>query len=329
MKPIAIVSKPQKEELCTLIPMLSNWLLAHSFQPVLDRESASYLDRESARLARERASDHNPAIASHPADPDRHSTTHGCIVLDREEMPQTHPVLVIVLGGDGTLLSVGRIFARLQTPILGVNLGSLGFLTEVRLADLFETLEGWCQDCYTLDVRTMLHGELWRGGECITAFEAVNDMVLSKSSIARMGEFGIELDGMVAAQFRDDGVIVSTPTGSTAYTLAANGPILVPGVDALVITPICPHLLTLRPMVVPGGSALVLRVGGTRASAASQILLTVDGQQAIDLLPADELRCRRSEFSIRLIRLGASSTPGTAGNGFFDALRSKLKWGER
>ncbi len=303
MTRIAIVSKPQKEELRTLIPELTQWLLARSFQPVLDRESASYLEHLD-----------NP------------SSSHGWIVLDREEMPQTQPALAIVLGGDGTLLSVGRIFARLQTPILGVNLGSLGFLTEVRLADLFQTLEGWCQECYSLDVRTMLHGELWRAGLCVTSFEAVNDMVLSKGAIARMGEFSIELDGMIAAQFRADGVIVSTPTGSTAYTLAANGPILVPGVDALVITPICPHLLTLRPMVVPGDSALVLRVGGTRASAASQILLTVDGQQAIDLHPDDELRCRRSEFTTRLIRL---VSPGLAGNGFFDALRSKLKWGER
>lgn len=314
MKRVAIVSKPQKEELRVLIPELADWLRARSFQPVLDLESASYLDSECSL---------DPAHAALP------STAHDCIVLDREDLPQAEPVLVIVLGGDGTLLSVGRIFARLQTPILSVNLGSLGFLTEVRLADLYQTLEGWCEDCCSLDVRTMLHGELWRGGVCVTSFEAVNDMVLSKGSIARMGEFSIELDGMIAAQFRADGVIVSTPTGSTAYTLAANGPILVPGVDALVITPICPHLLTLRPMVVPGDSALVLRVGGTRASAASQILLTVDGQQAIDLLPADELRCRRSEFSVRLIRLGASGAPGTAGNGFFDALRSKLKWGER
>jgi NAD+ kinase len=300
MQRIAIVSKPQKEELRQLIPELTAWLQARSFEPVLDRESASYLA---------------PSLNSTLALRDRPT------VLDREDMPQLEPVLVIVLGGDGTLLSVGRIFAHYRTPILSVNLGSLGFLTEVRLADLYQTLEGWCQDCCSIDARTMLHGEVWRNGSCVQSLEAVNDMVLSKASIARMGEFSIELDGMTAANFRADGVIVSTPTGSTAYTLAANGPILVPGVDALVITPICPHLLTLRPMVVPGDSALTLRVGGSRSSASSHILLTVDGQQAIDLHPADELRCRRSDQTIRLIRLG--------GNGFFDALRSKLKWGER
>ena len=294
MPPIAIVSKPQKEELHTLIPELAVWLCGRSFEPVLDVVSASYLP---------------------PAD------IAAFRVLDREELPKCDPVLVIVLGGDGTLLSVGRIFAQYATPILSVNLGSLGFLTEVRLADLYQTLDGWCQDCCFIDARTMLHGEVWRGDQCVQTFEAVNDMVLSKAAIARMGEFSIELDGKLAANFRADGVIVSTPTGSTAYTLAANGPILVPGVDALVITPICPHLLTLRPMVIPGDSSLTLRIGGNRTSTSGQILLTVDGQQAIDLETADELRCRRSEYMIRLIRLGE--------NGFFDALRSKLKWGER
>ncbi len=294
MQPIAIVSKPQKDELRTLIPELAAWLRARSFEPVLDAESASYLPPGDVANFR---------------------------VLDREELPKCDPVLVIVLGGDGTLLSVGRIFAQYATPILSVNLGSLGFLTEVRLADLYQTLEGWCQDCCFIDARTMLHGEVWRANQCVQTFEAVNDMVLSKAAIARMGEFSIELDGKLAANFRADGVIVSTPTGSTAYTLAANGPILVPGVDALVITPICPHLLTLRPMVIPGDSSLILRIGGSRTSTSGQILLTVDGQQAIDLETADELRCRRSEYTIRLIRLGE--------NGFFDALRSKLKWGER
>jgi len=202
-----------------------------------------------------------------------------------------------------------------------VNLGSLGFLTEVRLANLYPTLEGWCANCCAIDERTMLHTELWRGGKCVSDFEAVNDIVLSKSAIARMVEFAIELDSMLVARFRADGVIVATPTGSTAYTLAANGPILVPGVDALVITPICPHLLTLRPIVVPGDASLTLRIEGQSGSMPNPTILTVDGQQAVDLRVGDELRCHRSEYAVKLVRLG--------GNGFFDALRSKLKWGER
>lgn len=305
MKRIAIVSKPLKEELAPLLPELVEWLRAHNFEPVLDRESASYLVGSAA--------------AAHGES--------GCImdgveVRDRHDLPAAQPVLVIVLGGDGTLLAIGRIFAPAGTPILSVNLGSLGFLTEVRLSNLYPTLEGWCDDCVVLDERAMLHTEHWREGKCIAEFEAVNDIVLSKSAIARMAEFAVEIDEMLAARFRADGVIVATPTGSTAYTLAANGPILVPSVDALVITPICPHLLTLRPIVIPSTATLTLRIEGPKGGGLpNATILTVDGQQAVDLNYGDELRCHRSKYNVKLVRLG--------GNGFFDALRSKLKWGER
>jgi NAD+ kinase len=304
MNRVAIVSKPLRDELNRMLPELIAWLRAHDFEPVLDRESASYLAGATAAWA---------SVSG--------SYVSGVEVRDRPDLPTAKPSLVIVLGGDGTLLAVGRIFARSNTPILSVNLGSLGFLTEVRLASLYPTLEGWCDNCCTIDARTMLHAELWREGSCIAGFEAVNDIVLSKSSIARMAEFAIELDTMLVARFRADGVIVATPTGSTAYTLAANGPILVPGVDALVITPICPHLLTLRPLVMPGNAALTLRMEGPKGGLPNPTILTVDGQQAVDLCLGDELRCHRSEYTVKLVRLG--------GNGFFDALRSKLKWGER
>jgi len=304
MNRVAIVSKPQRAELNRLLPELVEWLREHDFEPVFDRESASYVVGAAAACQ---------GLSG--------SIVGGIEVRDRPDLPAAHPALVIVLGGDGTLLAIGRIFAPTDTPILSVNLGSLGFLTEVRLSSLYPTLEGWCDNCCTIDARTMLHSELWRDGQCIEKFEAVNDIVLSKSSIARMAEFGIELDGMLAARFRADGVIVSTPTGSTAYTLAANGPIMVPGVDALVITPICPHLLTLRPIVVPGSSDLTLRMEGPKGGLPNPTILTVDGQQAVDLHIGDELRCHRSEYTVKLVRLG--------GNGFFDALRSKLKWGER
>jgi NAD+ kinase len=237
--------------------------------------------------------------------------------MPRAEMPACALGLVIVLGGDGTLLSVARIFAATGTPILSVNLGYLGFLTEVRLADLYQTLDGWCKDCYETDGRAMLHAELWREGAMQSSYEALNDVVVSKGDIARMGEFTVELDGKKVADFRADGVIVSTPTGSTAYTLAANGPILTPDVDAMVVTPICPHLLTLRPIVVRGDASLTVRVMGVPNSA----LLTVDGQQAVELLRSDEIRCHRSSHKVNLVRLSEGS--------FFEALRSKLSWGER
>jgi len=282
---VAIVCKSQKEELARLLPELIGWLRQHGYEPLLDLEGGRY--------------------------------TTAAQAVDRAEMPAWAPELVIVLGGDGTLLSVARIFAATGTPILSVNLGFLGFLTEVRLSDLYSTLEGWRDNRHVLDARIMLHAELWRKDEKHPAFRALNEVVVSKGDVARMGDFTVELEGKKVARFRADGVIVSTPTGSTAYTLAANGPILTPDVDALVVTPICPHLLTLRPIVVRGDASLTVRIEGV----ANQALLTLDGQQAVALQLGDEVRCRRSHHTVNLVRLSES--------GFFEALRSKLSWGER
>ncbi len=285
MARVAIVSKPHKEELSRILPELVEWLRGHGMEPLLDREGALHTDAAPA--------------------------------ADRIEMVAWNPDLVIVLGGDGTLLAAARVFAASGTPILSVNLGYLGFLTEIKLGDLYPTLESWCAGCHELDERTMLHAALWRDGKQHSCYEALNEVVVSKGDIARMGEFAVELDGKSVARFRADGVIVSTPTGSTAYTLAANGPILTPDVDALVVTPICPHLLTLRPIVVRGDASLNVKVVGIPNLA----LLTVDGQQAVELRLEDELRCRRSQHTVKLVRMNES--------GFFEALRSKLSWGER
>lgn len=285
MQRIAIVSKPNKEELAVLLPELVEWLKKRRFEPVVDCEGSAYCK--------------------------------GVECVDRSQMPALNPVLVIVLGGDGTLLAAARVFAATRIPILGVNLGFLGFLTEIRLADLYSTLDSWCNDCHTLDARAMLHAAMWRDGKEICTYRALNEVVISKGDIARMGDFAVELNGKLVARFRADGVIVSTPTGSTAYNLAANGPILTPEVDALVVTPICPHLLTLRPIVVPGEASLSVRVEGVP----SQCLLTVDGQQAVPMQLGDEVRCRRSSHTVNLVRMNES--------GFFEALRTKLSWGER
>jgi NAD+ kinase len=207
--------------------------------------------------------------------------------------------------------------AKSNIPLLSVNLGGLGFLTEVRLADLYTTLEGWRQHCCTIDDRAMLHAEVLRGGSVYREFDALNDVVVSKGTIARMGDFSIHLPDQVVASFRADGVIVSTPTGSTAYNLAANGPILAPNVDAIVITPVCPHLLTLRPMVLRGDAQVTIGIEGIP----DQTFVTVDGQEALEMRLGDQVRCRRSESSVKLVRMGAT--------GFFDVLRSKLKWSER
>jgi NAD+ kinase len=285
MRRVAIIAKPQKQELNHILPELLLWLRAHEFDPVMDEQAGAY--------------------------------TQEALIVPRQELPSENPELVIVLGGDGTLLAAARVFAKTGVPILSVNLGSLGFLTEVRLDELYSHLEGWSKACCGIEERTMLHCELYRDGELVSEHEALNDVVISKGSIARMGDFRVVLDHQLVAAFRADGVIVSTPTGSTAYSLAANGPILAPDVDALILTPVCPHLLTLRPLVVQGDSDLKLSV----TAIPDQTYLTVDGQEAIALKVGDELHCRKSQHKVKLVRMGTT--------GFFDVLRAKLKWGER
>jgi NAD+ kinase len=281
----AIISKPQKPEVAGILRDLIAWLEARHYNYLLDPDSAAYLGAP------------NP--------------------IERVDLPRYKPNLVIVLGGDGTLLAAARAFARTTTPILSVNLGSLGFLTEIPLSDLYTTLEAWCNSCAEIEVRSMMHAEHIRDGQLIQEWDALNDVVIAKGTIARMGDFSVEIDRQLVATFRADGVIVSTPTGSTAYNLAANGPIVMPSVNALLVTPICPHLLTIRPIVTPGEATVSVHVVGVP----NEIYLTVDGQEAVPLRLGDHVHCQRSEASVRLMR----SRP----NGLFSVLRSKLKWGER
>ena len=280
----AIISKPQKPEVARLLPQLIAWLAGHNYAALLDTDSAAYLEQPG---------------------------------VDRALLPDEKPNIVIVLGGDGTLLSAARAFARTGIPILPVNLGSLGFLTEIPLADLFLTLESWINGVADIDLRVMMKAVLIRGGDVVREFTALNDVVLAKGTIARMADYTVRIDSQLVATFRADGVIVSTPTGSTAYNLAANGPIVMPSVNCMLVTPICPHLLTIRPMVMPGDSSISVTVEGIP----NQIVLTVDGQEAVDLLLGDEVRCCRSPHSVRLLRLRP--------NGLFNVLRSKLHWGVR
>ena len=281
----AIISKPQKPEVAGILRDLIAWLEARHYNYLLDPDSAAYIDAP------------NP--------------------IERVDLPEYKPNLVIVLGGDGTLLAAARAFARTTTPILSVNLGSLGFLTEVPLSDLYSTLEAWCENRAEIEVRSMMHAEHIRNGEVLQDWDALNDVVIAKGTIARMGDYSVEIDRQLVATFRADGVIVSTPTGSTAYNLAANGPIVMPSVDALLVTPICPHLLTIRPIVTPGDSTVSVHVVGVP----NEIYLTVDGQVAVPVRLGDTVHCQRSEASVRLLR----SRP----NSLFSVLRSKLKWGER
>jgi NAD+ kinase len=283
----AIISKPQKTELGTILPELRAWLRERGWTCVLDVESAAYLPDAGEGLT-------------------------------RPELAERKPDLVVVLGGDGTLLAAARAFAHTHIPLLSVNLGSLGFLTEIPLADMYATLQAWCDGTASIEVRNMMRAELYCGGDKLTRqWDALNDVVVAKGTIARMADFAVEIDQQPVATFRADGIILSTPTGSTAYNLSAGGPIVMPTVNAMLVTPICPHLLTIRPIVVPGESAISVRVTGVP----NETYLTVDGQEAVPMHVGDEVHCRRSEFSVRLLRLKP--------NGLFNVLRSKLKWGER
>lgn len=282
---VAIISKPQKPEIAPILAEITQWMRRHDLNVILDPVSGSYLPEAN--------------------------------VVPRHAMPAHRPELVIVLGGDGTLLAAARVFAKSDIPILSVNLGSLGFLTEVRLSELFPNLDGWySRDC-RIDARGMLHIDILRDGSTFRCYDALNDVVVSKGAIARMGDFKIYHFDQLASSFRADGVIVSTPTGSTAYNLAANGPVMAPDVDAMVVSPICPHLLTIRPLVVRGDAQITISVEGVP----DQTFLTVDGQEAIQVRVGDQIRCYRSEYKVRLVRMRT--------NGFFDVLRQKLKWGER
>jgi NAD+ kinase len=283
----AIISKPQKAELGTILPELREWMRARGWNYVVDAESAAYF-AEGEETG-----------------------------VPRGEMPEHKPDLVVVLGGDGTLLAAARAFAHTNTPLLSVNLGSLGFLTEVPLGELYATLQAWCDGCAGIEERSMVRAELLCAQGHRRTWDALNDVVLAKGTIARMAEFAVEIDGQAVAGFRADGVILSTPTGSTAYNLAAGGPIVMPTVNAMLVTPICPHLLTIRPIVVPGESAIAVRLTGV----SNEIFLTVDGQEAVPMRLGDEVRCHRSAYSVKLLR--------PKPNGLFSVLRSKLKWGER
>ncbi|MFB3902487.1 MAG: NAD(+)/NADH kinase [Acidobacteriota bacterium] len=232
------------------------------------------------------------------------------------EIPRTVNVIV-VFGGDGTLLSVARLIGSAGAPILGVNLGTLGFLTGVTLDELYPAFETILAGRHRLDRRNMLRAEVRQNGAHAPAvFHALNDVVVNKGTLGRMISFDVWINGDFTSAFRADGMIVSTPTGSTAYSLSAGGPIVHPGLDAITLTPICPHTLTHRPLVIPakGKVGIVLRSG-------EDVTLTIDGQEGVPLGVGAEVACTESEYQVDLIQ--------PTDRNFFEVLHQKLKWGDR
>jgi NAD+ kinase len=224
--------------------------------------------------------------------------------------------LVVALGGDGTILSVARRYAG-GPPILGVNMGFLGYLTEVPREDLYPALLEILAGRYALEARSLLEVRLERAAGGSAEYLALNDAVIAKTAPSRIIELDVTADGRPVARYRADGLVISTPTGSTAYNLSAGGPILHPQLAVTVLTPICPHTLTLRPLVVPDTSVLEIRLETDSES----VFLTVDGQEGTELAYGDRVRLRRHSRPVLLLRTAAPRS-------IFEGLRSKLHWGE-
>jgi NAD+ kinase len=284
IKRVGIISKPSVAAGAELVPRVICWLRERHIEVRCDGETAAYAPAE--------------------------------IGMPREEVPEGCD-LVIVLGGDGTLLSAARAIGKREIPLFPVNLGGLGFLTAITMDEVFHELERALGGEHRIAKRKFLNTELLRNGNTVSSYDALNDAVLAKSEIARMIEVKAYVDDQFVANYKADGLIVSTPTGSTAYSLAAGGPIIFPSVPAICLTPICPHMLTNRPVVVPETS--VVRIISKAPN--GTVFLTIDGQIGSPLEEGDTIVCRSSRFSLHLIRPPRAM--------FFDVLRQKLKWGQR
>lgn len=240
----------------------------------------------------------------------------GCSV--REVVPEELAAavdLVLVLGGDGTMISTARLIGDKDLPVLGVNYGSLGYLTEFRIEELYDALEMILAGDFRLDKRVMLEVELHRGDDFITRNRVLNDVVINKSALARIIEIDAYLNSQFVSLFRADGLIVSTPTGSTAYNLSAGGPIVFPSMNAVVVTPICPFTLSNRPLVAPDDAVIELLL----KTANEEVSLTLDGQVGFPLEVNDRVVIRKSRTTFNLIQ--------PSNRNYFDVLRDKLRWG--
>jgi NAD+ kinase len=223
--------------------------------------------------------------------------------------------LIVVLGGDGTMISTARLVGERDISILGINYGSLGYLTEFRIEEMFSALEAILAGDYAIDRRVMLKVEHLRDGKRIESGRVLNDVVVNKAVLARMIEIEVRLNNLFVNSFRADGLIVSTPTGSTAYNLSAGGPIVYPSMNAVVLTPICPFTLTNRPIVVPDTDEINLRL----SQESEGVVLTLDGQVGYSMTPQDSVSIRKSRTTFNLVQ--------PPNRNYFDVLRNKLKWG--
>ena len=283
-KTIGIFSRPRRAILAEVVPTLLGWLQQRGIATLLDSETANAVHRPDAGLTRHQ------------------------IALQAD--------LLLVLGGDGTLLAAAREAAPHGTPILPINLGGLGFLTSFTLEELYPALEQTLQGCAPVSERVMLLAERTHNGNALTQQRVLNEAVVHKGTLARMIELELYIDSGFVCRYRADGLIVATPTGSTAYSMSADGPIVHPAVESILITPICAHTLSDRPIVVPDVSTIELRMSENSDS----VFLTLDGQTGVPLQLGDHVRITRAAERLKLIH-----PPNKT---YFEILRSKLRWGE-
>jgi len=285
-KKVGIISRPRREDVARVVPPLVNWLQAHGAEVVCDSETSDCIEPVAAQIRK------------------------------REDLPSCTDLL-IVLGGDGTLLSAARLAAERGVPILAVNLGGLGFLTTVSQDEIYSILEELFSGKHRVSERVMLEAEIIRAGSVIRRQIALNDAVLNKAALARIMDLELRVDGEYVTTYKSDGLILSTPTGSTAYSLAAGGPIVYPTVEAFVVSPICPHTLTNRPIVIPDSATIEIDF----KAGDDAVFLTLDGQIGIELVRGDHIRVRKAEKKLMLVRPSKKT--------YYQILRNKLKWGER
>jgi len=281
---IGIIAKPKLTTVSTVVQELMEWCTARQIQALLDKETAVLTDQSEG--------------------------------LERKNLVAASD-LIVVLGGDGTLLSVARVMDSHSVPILAVNFGSLGFLTEITLEETFATLQSVLDHGATSQSRMMVDVAVLRENGCVAEYRALNDVVLTKGALARIIDIDVNIDNRFVATYKADGLIVSTPTGSTAYALSAGGPIVYPTLGAMLVTPIASHTLTFRTLVVPDTVTVEMSLKAIQES----VYLTVDGQVGLALKGEDRIRVRKSAIALELIE--------SSNKNFFDILRRKLKWGER
>jgi NAD+ kinase len=283
-KTIGIFSRPRRPAVAEIVPALLEWLKARGVRACYDEETARALNSSEQCL------------------------TRGQIIAQAD--------LLLVLGGDGTILAAAREAAPAGVPILPINLGGLGFLTSFTLEELYPALEDALAGRAAVSERVMLLVERKHNGATLMKQRVLNDAVVHKGTLARMIELELHIDGGFVCRYRADGLIVATPTGSTAYSMSAGGPIVHPAVESIQITPICPHTLSDRPVVVNDSSEIELRL----APESESVFLTMDGQVGVPMQDGDRVQIRRAPERLKLIHPPTKS--------YFEILRNKLKWGE-